>query len=79
MGGELDGFELAHPPLAELHPVVDQLHSHRAHTQRHRGWVGGQYSKMTSSLPPTPPPLPIQQLWICTFDLHWCEYKPEDG
>lgn len=30
---ELDGFELSNPPLAELHSVVDQLHSHRE-TQR---------------------------------------------
>lgn len=56
IGGELDGFELTHPPLAELHPVVDQLQSHRAHTQRHRGRAGGQYSKMTSSLHPVPSP-----------------------
>lgn len=37
LGWELDGFELGHPPLAELHSVVDQLNSHRAHMQRHRG------------------------------------------
>jgi len=36
LGRELDGFELSTPPLAELHSVVDELHSHRAHTQRHR-------------------------------------------
>lgn len=29
LGGELDGFELAHPPFAELRSVVDELDSHR--------------------------------------------------
>lgn len=60
LGGELDGFELAHPPLAELHSVVEQLRSHRAHMQRHRGQAGGQYSEMTSSLLL----LLLQWLWI---------------
>ena len=39
LGWELDGFELGNPPFAELHPVVDQLHSHtdtHTHTQTHR-------------------------------------------
>lgn len=29
LGWELDGFELRHPPFAELHSMVDQLDSHR--------------------------------------------------
>lgn len=29
LGWELDGFELGHPPFAELHPIVNQLDSHR--------------------------------------------------
>lgn len=29
LGWELDGFELSHPPFAELHPIVNQLDSRR--------------------------------------------------
>lgn len=29
LGWELDGFELSHPPFAELHSIVDQLDSQR--------------------------------------------------
>lgn len=46
LGWELDGFELGHPPLAELHSVVDQLHT-CGDTEGRRS---SQYSKMTSSV-----------------------------
>lgn len=37
LGRELDGFELGHPPLAELHSVVNQLASRSTHAETQRG------------------------------------------
>ena len=36
LGRELDGFELSHPPLAELHSVVDQLFTQSTHAETQR-------------------------------------------
>lgn len=69
IGWKLDGFELGHPPLAEFHSVIDQLHSHRDTEGRRQvntlKWLPLCFSPLHSS-------------FGSVFDLHWCDYKPED-